>query len=265
MSNILDKIIQTKIEEIELASSVSSIDDFRHIIEKMTPCRNFYQAIKDRLDKKLPAVIAEIKKASPSKGIIRDNFDPKQIAISYEKGGACCLSVLTDTQYFQGHNDYLKLVKDAVSLPVLRKDFIINPWQLYESRALGADCILLIVAALDDPRLHQLSTLAKQLGLEILTEVHDEDELQRALTTPARLIGINNRNLKTFSTSLETSLQLSKMIPQDKIVISESGIRNSDDLQILNDNGIHTYLIGETLMKHQHPGKQLQTLISKLI
>lgn len=261
MSDILTKILDTKKQEIETGCSQASIEDFYQVIEKMPKCRGFYNAIKNKLDQNQTTVIAEIKKASPSKGVISKNFNPETAAKSYEKAGAACLSVLTDVDYFQGHNDYLMLAKESVGIPVLRKDFIIDAWQVYESRVLGADCILLIVAALADPQLYELTVLAQELGMDVLMEVHDHDELQRALNTPAKLIGINNRNLKTFVTSLDTSVEIAKEIPNDRIVISESGIHCLDDISMLQSNGINTFLIGEAFMRKDDPGAQLHRFL----
>ncbi len=261
MSDILTKILNTKLEEIQSGNDVMSLDELIQLTKNLPNCRDFYQAIKDKIDNNIPAIIAEVKKASPSKGIIAENFNPEYAAISYERAGAACLSVLTDEQYFQGHNEYLKQARSAVSIPVLRKDFIIDAWQVYQSRLLGADCILLIVAALADPQLYELTLLAKELGMEVLMEVHDETELIRALNTPARLIGINNRNLKTFVTNLDTSAVLSQRIPDDRIVISESGIHSIENIQMLQKQGINTFLIGEAFMRKDDPGAELSRFL----
>lgn len=261
MSNILNKILETKKQEVYEGSKQTDIIQLSKIVDELPKCRGFYQAIKSKIDDQSPAVIAEIKKASPSKGIISKNFNPKTAAISYEKAGATCLSVLTDEEYFQGHNDYLIQVKESVKIPVLRKDFIIDEWHVYQSRALGADCILLIVAALADPKLFELTVLAQQLGMDVLMEVHDHAELQRALNTPTKLIGINNRNLKTFVTSLDTSVDIAKEIPKDRIVISESGIHTAQDIQMLQSNGINTFLIGEAFMRRSDPGAELTRMM----
>lgn len=261
MSDILTKILNTKLEEIKLGNQQQCLEDLIACTQDLPACRNFYQAIQNKIDDKQTAVIAEVKKASPSKGLIAKNFDPVIAAQSYEKAGAACLSVLTDEQYFQGHNDYLKQARSAVNIPVLRKDFIIDAWQVYQSRQLGADCILLIVAALADPALYELTVLAQDLGMEVLMEVHDEQELQRALNTPARLIGINNRNLRTFVTDLNTSVALSKRVPNDRIVISESGIHSSDNIKMLQDQGIQTFLIGEAFMRKDNPGAELSRFL----
>jgi indole-3-glycerol phosphate synthase len=262
MSNILNKILETKKQEVDEGRKLKNITQLQKEIEGLPKCRGFYQAIKAKSESDSPAVIAEIKKASPSKGVISENFNPKTAAMSYEKAGASCLSVLTDEEYFQGHNDYLMQVKESVKIPVLRKDFIIDEWHVYQSRALGADCILLIVAALADPKLYELTVLAQELGMDVLMEVHDHDELQRALNTPAKLIGINNRNLKTFVTSLETSVDIAKEIPNDRIVISESGIHCSQDINMLKSNGINTFLIGEAFMRRSDPGAELTRMMS---
>jgi indole-3-glycerol phosphate synthase len=262
--NVLDKIVATKSAEVAAGKQQQSISDLRKLIAQQTPCRGFYHAIENQVLKGETAVIAEVKKASPSKGIIRADFNPVEIAQSYLKGGATCLSVLTDAEYFQGSDAYLQQIRQVVGLPVLRKDFMLDPWQIYQSRALGADCILLIVACLTDELLLELNDLAEDLGMDVLMEVHDEEEMQRALATPAKLIGINNRNLKTFETSLQTSEKLRVMVApeQNRIVVSESGIHSSEDIQFLQDNNIYTYLIGESLMRHDDPGKQLTQLIS---
>ena len=261
MSDILSKILDTKKQEIDSGSQITSIEQFKIVIEGLPKCRGFYQAIKAQNDSKNPTVIAEVKKASPSKGVICENFNPQSAAISYEKAGATCLSVLTDVDYFQGHNDYLMQAKESVNIPVLRKDFIIDAWQVYQSRVLGADCVLLIVAALADPQLYELTVLAEELGMDVLMEVHDQNELKRALNTPAKLIGINNRNLKTFVTSLETSVDISKLVPKDRIVISESGIHNANDIALLKSNGINAFLIGEAFMRRDDPGAELNRMM----
>ncbi len=262
MTNILDQIIATKHQEVAAGKAAQSISDFRRAIEQQTPCRGFFHAIENQVIKGETAVIAEVKKASPSKGIIRPDFEPVAIAESYLKGGATCLSVLTDEQYFKGSNDYLQAVRKVVGLPVLRKDFMIDSWQIYQSRALGADCVLLIMACLDDEKLVELHDLAGDLGMDVLVEVHDEAEMERALATTAKLIGINNRNLKTFETSLTTSENLVKMVDAERIVVSESGIHHSADIEFLQQSNIHAYLIGESFMRHDNPGEQLHRLIS---
>lgn len=262
MSNVLDRIIATKVEEVAAGKQLSPQQELAAQIKDMPACRGFIASIQRKLQANQAAVIAEVKKASPSKGVIREHFVPKELAQSYEQGGAACLSVLTDRDYFQGHDDYLLQARSAVKLPVLRKDFMVDPWHIYHSRALGADCILLIVAALADPMLSELTELSHELGLDVLMEVHDEAEMERALKTPARLIGINNRNLKTFETSLTTSERLAKMVTGDRIVVSESGIHKSEDITFLQNNDINTFLIGESFMRHDDPGAQLQRLLN---
>jgi len=209
-----------------------------------------------------PAVIAEIKKASPSKGVIRENFDPTQIAKSYAHFGAACLSVLTDVDFFQGSDEYLQQARAACNLPVLRKDFMIDPYQVYEARALGADCILLIVACLTDQQLHELCGLSHDLDMDVLVEVHDEQELERALRLPNKLIGINNRNLHTFETTLQTTLSMLDKIPSDYLLVSESGIHTPDDIKLLRENGVNTFLVGEAFMAAEDPGAKLKELFS---
>ncbi|WP_223787532.1 indole-3-glycerol phosphate synthase TrpC [Marinicella meishanensis] len=264
--NVLDRIVATKREEVAAGKQQQTLADLAALIAQQEPPRGFAQALESRLQSGQMAVIAEAKKASPSKGVIRADFDPVAIARSYQRGGAACLSVLTDEQYFQGHDDYLRAVKQAVSLPILRKDFMIDPWQIHQSRAMGADCVLLIVACLDDDTLHELYQLALELGMDVLMEVHDEAELQRAMQTQCRLLGINNRNLKTFDTSLETSARLRQIIGQTAnfphTVISESGIHTSVDVQFLQGHDIGAFLIGESLMRHADPGDGLKRLLS---
>ncbi len=262
MSNVLDKIIATKQLEVAAGKQLHSISELRAMAAKQTAPRGFFHAIENQIVKGETAVIAEVKKASPSKGIIRADFNPVEIAQSYLKGGATCLSVLTDAEYFKGKDKFLKQVREVVGLPVLRKDFMIDPWQIFQSRALGADCILLIVACLDDELLVELNELAFDLGMDVLMEVHDEEEMTRALKTSAKLIGINNRNLKTFETSLTTSQNLKAMVNDDRIVVSESGIHTSDDIDFLQQQNIHSFLIGESLMRHSDPGQQLMLLMS---
>ncbi len=264
MNNVLDKIIATKQAEVAAGKQQHSIADFRKMIAQQQPCRGFFYAIENQVIKGETAVIAEVKKASPSKGIIRADFDPVDIAQSYLKGGATCLSVLTDETYFQGSDAFLTAVRQKVGLPVLRKDFMIDPWQVFQSRALGADCVLLIAACLSDELLLELYDVAETLGMDVLMEVHDAEEMQRALATPAKLIGINNRNLNTFETSLSTSEKLSQMVDTEggRIVVSESGIHTSADIKFLQQQDIHAFLIGESLMRHADPGIRLQQLMA---
>ena len=256
MSNILDKILATKSKEIFEAKKNISIEQLKKNIFESGRPRDFVQALKDKHIKKEAGVIAEIKKASPSKGIIRQNFDPVSIALSYENGGAACLSILTDQDYFQGHSEYIMQVKSNSRLPILRKDFIVDPYQIYESRALGADCILLIVAALDLKKMKELESLANELEMAVLVESHNQQELDLALELETPLIGINNRDLKTFNVSLQTSIDLVRNI-EGRIPITESGIFNKKDVKLMNENHINTFLVGEAFMKQPDPGMAL--------
>jgi indole-3-glycerol phosphate synthase len=260
--NILDKILSTKVLEVNQAKSIKSIDEVKDEINQTSKPRDFIEAIKDKHQNSLPAVIAEIKKASPSKGVIRSNFNPDSIAKSYELGGAACISVLTDKEYFQGDPRFIEVVKNNCSLPVLRKDFIIDSYQVYESRALGADCILLIASALNIDELKKFESIANNLGMAVLVEVHNEEELQKAILLDTPLVGINNRNLKTFEVSLNTSIDLVTKIPNDRIPITESGIFKHSDIKLMNDNKIFTFLVGEAFMRDDNPGQSLKKLIS---
>ncbi len=261
MSDILEKILQTKSDEVKKAKSIKSIKDLESEINLVNDERDFLNAIISKHEKKLSAVIAEIKKASPSKGVIRSDFNPSLIAKSYEDGGAACLSVLTDVDYFQGELGYLKEVKAACQLPVLRKDFIIDAYQIYESKSAGADCILLIAAALELSQMKEFEEIASTLNMNVLVESHNLEELNNALQLKTQLIGINNRNLKTFDVSLDTTFDLKKEIPQDRIVITESGIFTHDDLKLMNDHGIFTFLIGEAFMRDEDPGNSLNNFL----
>ena len=260
MANILDTIIATKFEEIKESQKIKSLGQLKDEVGSASQPRGFVKAIETQLSKNKAAVIAEIKKASPSKGVIREHFNPKEIAISYEKGGATCLSVLTDQKYFQGHADYLKEAKAACSLPVLRKDFMVDPYQIYEARAMGADCILLIVAALPLDLMQELEEITHGLGMSILVEVHNQEELDLALKLKTRLLGINNRNLKTFDVSLTTTFDLIKNIGPEKIIVTESGIFTSDDVKLMQEHHVNTFLIGEAFMRESDPGHSLKTL-----
>lgn len=222
--------------------------------------RGFMRALQANIAQGKPAVIAEIKKASPSKGVLRADFKPAEIAQSYARGGAACLSVLTDVDFFQGADAYLQQARAACALPVIRKDFIIDPYQVYEARVINADCILLIAAALQDTQMQDLLELANELGMDVLLEVHDAEELERALKINAPLIGINNRNLRTFETRLNTTLDLLKMIPGDKLVVTESGIHNRADVMLMRDNNVHAFLVGEAFMVAEDPGGKLHEL-----
>ncbi|ERP91913.1 indole-3-glycerol phosphate synthase [Alcanivorax sp. MD8A] len=257
---ILDKIIARKQEEIAVGKNNYSLGDLQSMAENQGKARGFAKALFQRIRDKQPAVIAEIKKASPSKGVIRDDFDPVAIARSYEANGAACLSVLTDQDFFQGHEDYLRAARNAVSLPVIRKDFMIDPWQIFESRAMGADAVLLIVAALSDDQLNELYHAAQRAGCDVLVEVHTQQELERAVALNAELIGINNRNLHTFETSLSTTLALAEQAPADRLIITESGIHTADDVKLMRSNSIHSFLVGEAFMREEDPGKALKAL-----
>lgn len=258
--DILIQILNRKREEIAQRSIKTSIDDLQQQCEKADVVRGFIQAIENKIQSRQPAVIAEIKKASPSKGILRENFEPAEIAKSYALHGAACLSILTDKDYFQGHEEYLKQARAACELPVIRKDFIIDPYQVYEARVIDADCILLIVAALDDESLHSLFKLAHELKMDVLMEVHDKPEMQRALKTGARLIGINNRNLRTFETSLDTTLSMLDMVNDNHILVTESGIHSKDDVQLMRENNVNAFLVGEAFMRAENPGEKLAEL-----
>ena len=258
--DILKKIIARKEEEIEERIKRISIDSLMAQLGIAPEGRGFVDAIRKKLATGKSAVIAEIKKASPSKGVIREDFDPVEIAISYENGGATCLSVLTDIDFFQGHDHYLMQARKACSLPVLRKDFIIDPYQVYEARVMGADCILLIAACLNDRQMAELTRLATGIHLDVLVEVHDEIELERALTLKLPLIGINNRNLRTFKTSLKTTTAMLEMIPDDRIVVTESGIHSRKDVEKMRKHQVNSFLIGEAFMRADDPGKKLAEL-----
>ncbi|MCP4431156.1 MAG: indole-3-glycerol phosphate synthase TrpC [Gammaproteobacteria bacterium] len=258
--DILKKILARKAEEIEQRSFQIDLNEMRRYAELADPPRGFVGSLKRRLNSGDSAVIAEIKKASPSKGVIRENFDPVQIARSYEKAGAACLSILTDVNFFQGHDDYLVAARNACSLPVIRKDFMIDDYQVYEARHLGADCILLIVAALEDEKLSQLYRLSTLLGMDTLVEVHDRSELDRAIQLDLPFVGINNRNLRNFETSLSTTLDLLQDIPENCFVVTESGIHTVDDVQLMRKNNVNAFLVGEAFMRAAEPGRQLEAL-----
>lgn len=260
MSDILHTILARKADEIAERRTRMPLSELRARVADAPPVRGFADALHASIAMGEAAVIAEVKKASPSKGVIRPDFHPADIAVSYEFGGASCLSVLTDIDFFQGADAYLVQAREACTLPVLRKDFTIDPYQVYEARVLGADCILLIVAALDDAQLVQLSDLAMQLGMDVLVEVHDIDELERALQVPVPLIGINNRNLRTFDVSLDTTLSMKDAVPRDRLLVTESGILVTEDVQRMRDAGIHAFLVGETFMRADEPGEALRQL-----
>ena len=258
--DVLHKILRRKSEEIAERSQWLSLEVLRAQVEGAPSPRGFTAALRAKIAAGKPAVIAEIKKASPSRGVLREHFDPVAIASSYERHGAACLSVLTDADFFQGSEEYLQRARAACALPVLRKDFIIDPYQVYETRVLGADCVLLIVAALDDGRMRELAQLIAELQMDVLVEVHDGRELERALALNTPLIGINNRNLRTFETRLETTFDLLKRIPDNRIVVTESGIHSRDDVVLLRGNGVHAFLVGEAFMRVANPGEELSNL-----
>lgn len=260
-ADILQKILAVKREEVDAGKACRSLGDLQTACADLPPARDFAGALKRRASASADAVIAEVKRASPSAGLIRADFDAAAIARSYQAGGATCLSVLTDQPFFQGHADYLVQARAACDLPVLRKDFIIDPWQVWETRAMGADALLLIVAALDDAALAELSELGRELGLSVLVEVHDQTELDRALKVPGDLVGINNRDLHRFVTDLDTSLRLAPKVPADRLVISESGIHTPADIARLRAGGIGAFLIGESFMRQPDPGEALRLLV----
>ena len=258
---VLENILARKVQEVAERSARVSLSELESLAKAADAPRGFAQALLAQAKKKQPAVIAEIKKASPSKGVIREHFVPADIAKSYEKGGATCLSVLTDIDYFQGADVYLQQARAACKLPVIRKDFMIDPYQIVEARALGADCVLLIVSALDDVKMAELASVAKGVGLDVLVEVHDGDELERALKTlDTPLVGVNNRNLHTFDVSLETTLDLLPRIPRDRLVITESGILNRADVELMEISDVYAFLVGEAFMRAESPGTELQRL-----
>ncbi|KPQ29895.1 MAG: indole-3-glycerol phosphate synthase [Marinobacter excellens HL-55] len=257
---ILRKIVDRKWEEIDERKPKVSIADLKAMAGDQAPARGFAKALRTRIEAQRPAVIAEIKKASPSKGILRDPFKPERIAESYEKGGAACLSVLTDKDFFQGHEDYLKAARAACSLPVIRKDFMVAPYQVYESRAMGADCILLIAACLTKDQMQELEGIAHDIGLDVLVEVHDGEELDDALTLSTPLVGINNRNLHNFEVSLQTTFDLHQRIGHDRLTITESGIMTRNDVEAMTAQGIYGYLVGESFMRAPDPGEKLREL-----
>lgn len=257
---ILRKIVSRKWEEIDQRQRRYSLADLRAMAGDQPPARGFAGAMTRQIAQQRPAVIAEIKKASPSKGILRDPFEPAAIAESYAGAGATCLSVLTDADFFQGHEDYLQTARAACDLPVIRKDFMVSPYQVFESRAIGADCILLIAACLTRNQMQELEGLAGEAGLDVLVEVHNGEELDDALTLTTPLVGINNRNLHTFEVSLDTTLQLHERIPADRLTITESGILGRDDVITMTEQGIYGFLVGESFMRADDPGRQLSAL-----
>lgn len=262
--DILQKILARKAAEITERSAQFSLPELRRRVENLSPPRPFRARIEQTIAQGWPAVIAEIKRASPSKGLLRDPFLPADIARSYASAGAAGLSVLTDRDFFQGHEDYLKEARAACTLPVLRKDFIIAPYQVYEARLIGADCILLIVAALEDAALQELARLAMDLRMDVLVEVHDAGELEQALQIDAPLIGMNNRNLRTFETRLETTLNLLAQLPAGRTVVTESGIHTPDDVALMRQHGVHAFLVGEAFMRAPDPGAKLAELFGAI-
>ncbi len=262
MHDVLKRILMRKQEEVAARRAQVALDELKARLPDAPDIRGFADAVAAKITAGQSAVIAEIKKASPSKGVIRADFNPVAIARSYEAGGAACLSVLTDVDFFQGSDAYLQHARAACSLPVLRKDFIVDAYQVYEARTLGADCVLLIAAALDDVQLSEYAFLAAELGMDALIEVHDMDELERALPVPARLLGINNRNLRTFEVALQTTLSLKDAVPADRILVTESGILQRDDVALMRQSNVHAFLVGEAFMRQPEPGTALRELFA---
>ena len=261
-ADILQRIVAVKHEEIAVARARQDLPSLRREAEARRDLRDFEGALRARVAAGSAAVIAEIKKASPSKGVIREHFVPAEIAASYERHGAACLSVLTDERFFQGSSAYLQQARGACALPVLRKDFMVDEYQVFEARAMGADCILLIAACLDDARMADLEACAQSLGLAVLVEVHDRAELDRALRLRTRLLGINNRNLRSFEVSLQTTLDLKRAVPADRLLVTESGILGGEDVRRMRDAGVHAFLVGEAFMRADDPGAALASLFA---
>jgi indole-3-glycerol phosphate synthase len=262
VSDILQRILERKQVEVADRRVYAPLADLKARGADMAPTRGFAAALRERLARRQPAVIAEIKKASPSKGVIRPDFRPAEIAASYARGGAACLSVLTDVDFFQGADAYLQQARAACALPALRKDFTVDAYQIHEARVLGADCILLIVAALGADQLQDYAGLAAELGLDVLVETHDDAEMTRALRTGSPLIGVNNRNLRDFSVSLETTLALRERVDGERILITESGIHSRDDVARMRAGGVHAFLVGEAFMRAEDPGAELERLFA---
>ena len=264
MSDILKKLCDVKVQEVATAKKRLSFEDMRRDAESRVSTRDFTGALRAKIAAGQAAVIAEVKKASPSKGVIRADFDPADIAQSYMVGdgktSAACLSVLTDRQFFQGQPDYLKQARASTTLPVLRKDFMVDPYQIYESRAMGADAILLIAACLDDAQMAEMEQIARSLDMAVLVEVHDGEELQRALKLKTELVGINNRNLRSFEVNIQTTLDLQKNVPADRLLVTESGILTAADVKTMRDAGINAFLVGEAFMRAPEPGEALAKL-----
>lgn len=257
---VLEKILQRKVEEVAARRTLVSLHEQEQRAASADAVRGFANAMLEKAARKEAAVIAEIKKASPSKGVLREDFVPADIAQSYAAGGATCLSVLTDVDFFQGADAYLQQARAACNLPVIRKDFLVDPYQVVEARALGADCVLLIVSALDDVQMHELAAVAAEQNLDVLVEVHDGAELDRALRLDTPLVGINNRNLHTFEVSLDTTLDLLTNIPRDRLVVTESGILSRADVELMEINEVYAFLVGEAFMRADNPGQELQRL-----
>jgi indole-3-glycerol phosphate synthase len=262
MSDILDKIVAVKRQEVAAAKSRKALDLVRADAQSRVLTRDFVGALRAKISAGKPAVIAEVKKASPSKGVLREDFVAADIAQSYAEYGAACLSVLTDVQFFQGSVDYLKQARASCPLPVLRKDFMVDPYQIYESRCMGADAVLLIAACLDDAQLSEFEAIAIDLDMAVLVEVHDAAELERALRLKTPLIGINNRNLKTFEVSLETTLSLRAQVPSDRVLVTESGIHSREDVLRMGAAGVNAFLVGEAFMRAPEPGEALAALFA---
>ena len=260
MSDVLDKIVAVKRQELAAALERKSLAIMRADAESRVLTRDFEAALRGKVAAGKSAVIAEIKKASPSRGVLREDFVPADIAQTYAENGATCLSVLTDNQFFQGSVDHLKQARASCQLPVLRKDFMIDPYQLYESRAMGADAVLLIAACLDDVRMQEMEAIARSLFMSVLVEVHDQAEMERALLLKTPLIGVNNRDLRTFETSLETTLALVEKMPGDRLLVTESGIRTREDVLRMRDAGVNAFLVGEAFMRAEDPGEALAAL-----
>jgi indole-3-glycerol phosphate synthase len=261
MSNVLEEICACKLEHIAERKQTVSHDGLEGALALASPVRGFAQHLRDKVDSGGIGLIAEIKKASPSKGLIREDFDPPALAKAYEDGGATCLSVLTDIPYFQGDDSYLVLAQRRASLPLLRKDFMLDPYQVTEARVLGADCILLIMACLEDSQAKELADRAKELGMDVLVEVHDAPELERALKVGGTILGVNNRNLKTMVTSLQTTRDLAALAPSDTLLVCESGIGSHDDIIGMREHGVHCFLVGESLMRQDDVTRATQQLL----
>lgn len=261
MTDILEKILAVKAREVELAKSKVGLQTLKKQVIAQTPACGFARALRVKMEAGLPAVIAEVKKASPSKGVICENFRPVETGLDYEAHGAACLSVLTDREFFMGANETFEAVRKRVQIPMLRKDFLIDPYQVYESRAMGADAVLVIMRALSDQKASELTACAVELGMDVLVETHDEEEIARALKLPGTpMIGINNRNLRTFETSIRQTLELKRLIPQDRLFVTESGILSRQDVHCLREAGVGAFLVGEAFMRESSPGAALQHL-----